>query len=227
MGLLLGHQDTFLLIRSSRRTLALEIKPDATIVVRAPRRVPLKEIHRFVAGHDDWISRKRAEVLARPRSAAKEFTDGENFLLLGQSCGLCLIDNASLDVDFDGRLLLSAQAQPYARDAIVAWYKHRARQEFRQRTEIHAAAMGYHPSGIRITSPLRRWGSCGITDCLNFNWRLVMAPPEIIDYVVVHELAHIHYKSHGADFWGLVAKFYPNHRKARRWLKDNGHLLEI
>jgi predicted metal-dependent hydrolase len=87
--------------------------------------------------------------------------------------------------------------------------------------------MGCRPSGIRITSPQRRWGSCGVTDCLNFNWRLVMAPPEIIDYVIVHELAHIRHKSHGPEFWELVAEFYPNHRKARRWLKDNGHLLEI
>jgi len=223
----LDKQQTFLLIRSSRRTLAMEIQPDATLVVRAPKRLPLKEIQRFIASHDDWINRKRAQATSRPQPIAKEFIEGEIFLVTGKSCSLFIVGDTHRDVDFDGRLLLSAQALPYAREAITKWYRKQARTIFFDRVQEYARIMGCHPAGIRITSPRRRWGSCGTTNYLNFNWRLIMAPPEIIDYVVIHELAHIRHKQHRPDFWDNVAEFAPEHRKARRWLKENGHLLDI
>ena len=219
--------DTFLLIRSARRTLALEIKPDATLVVRAPRRTPLGQIQKFVASHDDWINRKQAAAINRPRAPEKRFVEGEEFLLQGKACRLRLIDNPAKAVDFDGRLLLSMHAQPRAREAIIKRYRSRAREILTGRVEKFAAVMGCRPASIRITSPQRRWGSCGVNDTLNFNWRLVMAPPEIIDYVVIHELAHIRYKGHGRDFWGMVEAFEPAYRQARRWLRESGHTLDF
>ena len=219
--------DTFLLIRSARRTLTMEIKPDATVVVRAPKRLPLREIQRFIASHDDWINRKQSQARSRPQPQAKEFVDGEKFLITGNSCELLVVGGTSKDVDFDGRLLLSAQALPHAREAVTKWYRKQARAIFNDRVQEYSRIMGCRPAGIRITSPRRRWGSCGIKNCLNFNWRLVMAPPEIIDYVVIHELAHIKHKHHGRDFWDFVEEFAPRHRKTRLWLKEHGHSLDF
>lgn len=223
----MDKQQTFLLIRSSRRTLAMEIKPDATLVVRAPTRLPMREIQRFVASHDDWINRKKAQATSRPQSPAKEFVDGEKFLVTGKSCELLIVGDTHRDVDFDGRLLLSARALSYAREAVTKWYRKEARRIFSDRVQEYGRIMDCRPAGIRITSPRRRWGSCGTTNYLNFNWRLIMAPPEIIDYVAIHELAHIKYKHHGRDFWDFVTEFAPEHRKARLWLKHHGHSLDL
>jgi hypothetical protein len=219
--------DIFLLIRSARRTLALEIMPDAAVLVRAPRRTPMKQIHHFIASHGDWISRKQAAVLERPRTAAKEYVEGEEFLFLGGTCRLSLVDAPSPEIDFDGRLCLSRHALPRARETLVKWYKAQARKAFSERVEKYAPAMGCQPAAIRITSPQRRWGSCGATGSLNLNWRLVMAPREVIEYVVVHELAHLKHRHHGRDFWDFVEAFAPDYRRHRKWLKDNGHHLEV
>ena len=205
----------------------MEVRTDATLVVRAPRRMPLREIHRFISSHEEWIERKTAEAIHRPQPPLKEFREGEGFLVTGKTCHLHIVSNATRDVDFDGRLVLSAKAVPCAREAITRWYRKQARILFTARVQHFAEVMRCQPVSIRITSPRRRWGSCGVYNSLNFNWRLIMAPPEIIDYVVVHELAHVRYKHHGPDFWDVVSKFHPDHRQAKRWLKDNGHLLEF
>ena len=221
------EKQTFLLMRSSRRTLAIEITPDASLVVRAPRRLPLKDIQRFIASRENWIEQKQAEALARPKPTAKQYVDGETFMLMGKMCFLRLVDFDSAEVDFDGRLLLARKALPHAHEALTKWYRKQARLIFAERVKKFGLIMNCHPAGIRITSPGRRWGSCGVTNSLNFNWRLIMAPPEILNYVVVHEIAHITHKNHGSEFWKRVETFIPDHHIARRWLRENGHLLEV
>ncbi|APV44907.1 hypothetical protein Dform_01586 [Dehalogenimonas formicexedens] len=216
------------LIRSCRRTLAIELRPDSTLLVRAPRRLSLKEIHRFILGHESWITRKKAELASRPEPAKKQFLEGEEFPVQGQSCRLKLVESASSCVNLSGnRLVFPIQLLPTARESLTKWYREYARSYITDRVRHYARIMACCPSSLRITSPRRRWGSCGPADSLNFNWRLVMAPPEIIDYVVVHELAHIRYKHHGPEFWRFVGAYFPGHKNARRWLKDHGHQLDF
>jgi len=217
----------FLLVRSARRTMGLEIQPNATIVVRAPRRAALRQIYHFVESHNDWIERKLAQVLARSKPKPKEFVHDEEFLFLGQTCRLYLTDASAPSVSFDGRLLLSKTSLLQARGVILDWYKNQARNVIGERVDVHATMMRCQPTGIRITSPRRRWASCGAAGGLNFNWRIVMGPLEVIDYIVVHELAHLKHRGHGRDFWDFVANFFPSYRISRQWLKDNGHLLDI
>lgn len=224
---LMTHNETFLLIRSSRRTLALEIKPDASLVVRAPRWTPLDQVHCFVEKHAVWIAGKQTAAQMRPRLLPKSFVDGEEFWLLGQSCSLLVVDKLPQGVDFDGRLLLASGALPRAREVIIKWYKAKARVVFTQRVAEHAKTMDCRPSILRITSPRRRWGSCGTSGGLNFNWKLVMAPLEVIDYLVVHEMAHLKHHGHDRKFWEFVKYFCPDYSRHQRWLKDNGYRLEI
>ncbi|WP_338738445.1 SprT family zinc-dependent metalloprotease [Candidatus Dehalogenimonas loeffleri] len=221
------HNETFLLIRSSRRTLALEIKPDASLVVRAPRRTPLDQVRCFVEKHAEWIDRKQTIALTRPRPEPRSFIDGEEFWLLGHSYRLQVVETSSPDVVFDGRLLLSITALPRAREVIIKWYKAKAREIFRQRVAEYGAIMGCQPTIIRITSPRRRWGSCGAGGGVNFNWKLVMAPLEVVDYLVVHELAHLKCHGHDREFWSMVKRYCPDYLERQRWLKDNGYRLEI
>lgn len=219
--------DTFILIRSARRTMALEIKPNAELVVRVPLGTPLAQARRFIARHREWIKKKQAAALSRPRLQPREFADGEEFPLLGQSYRLRVVEKLSEDIDWDGQLRLAASALPRAREIITKWYKEKARQVLTERVEHYSGIMGCCPSVIRITSPRKRWGSCGAGGSVNFNWKLIMAPLEVIDYLVVHELAHLWHRGHGRDFWGMVSLHIPEYKQRQKWLKKNGYLLEL
>jgi hypothetical protein len=216
----------YTLIRSKRRTLAIEIGSDGAILVRAPKRAAQKHIDAFIVSQQDWISRKRTDMVQRPQPEIKAYRDGETFLYLGESCRLCVVDQPKPAVAIEGtRLTIAASELPRAAPAVEKWYRTQARRVFGESIEKYGEIMGCRPSVVRITSPRLRWGSCGARGGINLNWRLIMAPPEIIDYIVVHELAHLKYRGHGRLFWDFVGRFCPEHRQLRKWLKDNGHGL--
>jgi hypothetical protein len=96
-----------------------------------------------------------------------------------------------------------------------------------ERIRHYSGMIGLYPDRLRISNARFRWGSCSRDNSLSFSWRLAMAPSLIIDYVVVHELAHIKEKNHSRSFWALVETMMPDYRKHRHWLKENGHLLDI
>lgn len=96
---------------------------------------------------------------------------------------------------------------------------------FLRRVEHYAPRMGVRPARVRVKDLRSLWGSCSARGNLNFNWRLLLAPPEVLDYVVVHELAHLMERSHSRRFWALVSEHCPEQRERRRWLKENGGRL--
>ncbi|MFA5113735.1 MAG: M48 family metallopeptidase [Candidatus Margulisiibacteriota bacterium] len=102
-----------------------------------------------------------------------------------------------------------------------------ARERITERCRYFSELTGYRPAKVRITAARSRWGSCGAKGNINFTWRLALAPPAVIDYVIVHELAHLAELNHSARFWQRVSQVVPDHRVHRRWLRDNGHLLAV
>lgn len=215
------------LLRSDRRTMAIEIKSDGAVVVRAPRRVQPALISDFIKRHTDWIVRKQTEIARRPRPEVKSFIEGEDFLFLGKTCSLHFTEANATNAGFDGRILLPRAKEAQAREIIEGWYRVQARNTISQNIERRISDMGCRPNGVRITGARRRWGSCGTQGSLNFNWRLVMAPPEIIDYIVVHEMAHLKFRGHGRDFWQFLEQFVPRYREMRKWLRDNSARMAI
>ena len=165
----------YTVIRSRRRTMALEITREAQVVVRAPRLVPRWEIERFVAAHADWIETR----LARRQAYLAE--------------------------------------HPPLTEAEVAALRKKAKAYLPERVAYWAGRMGVQPAGIRVTSARTRFGSCSARNSLSFSLYLMQHPPEAIDYVVVHELAHIRHKNHGPAFYAEVAKYMPDY-KARQTL---------
>lgn len=162
------------LIRSGRRTLALELR-GGRVTVRAPYRTSQAAIDRFVAAHADWIARGLAKQEAR------------------------------------------AAAHPEPTDAERAAYIRQAKAYLPQRVAYYSERMGLYPTQVRITGARTRFGSCSSQGHICFSWRLMQYPPEAIDYVVVHELAHLRYMNHGAEFYALIARYLPDW-KARRAL---------
>ena len=215
------------LIRSKRRTLALMIGADATLVVRAPAHTPLDTIEQFVGKNTGWIQRTLARLRQRPQVKKKEFLRGEKFLFLGASYPLEVQDDTLQPLHLSDGFILNAKERGRGRELFIEWYKKEAKKIIAQRVEWWARRFCLAYRSVNITCANRRWGSCAPNDRLNFSWRLVMAPLSVIDYVVVHELAHITHKDHSRRFWNRVKVMYPDHKAAKTWLRENEGVLNL
>jgi predicted metal-dependent hydrolase len=220
------------LIRSKkrRRTISLHIREDGRITISVPYRTPEAEIARFMEERKPWISRKLSERERARKEAEKSFLPGEQFPYLGEWYPLTVEENGSqgppLKLSF-GRFILNPDSVGEARDAFIRWYKKEANEVIVSRVEIYGHRLRLFPKRVRITNARCRWGSCSRDDCLALSWRMIMAPLSIIDYVLIHELAHIKEKNHSKRFWNEVEAILPDYRKRRLWLKQHGHLLQI
>jgi predicted metal-dependent hydrolase len=218
------------LIRCKRRTIALIIERDGSFTVRAPMRVPHTAIETFIQQKADWITRTREKVKSTPlanRFLEKQYIDGEKFLFLGSSFDLKLVESQKHLLHFDSRFTLRRAAQTRGEQVFTRWYKERALEVITERVNQYAQQYNFAPKYVRISSAKTRWGSCSPNGTLNFTWRLVMAPLEVVDYVVVHELAHLRVNDHSGKFWKVVEAIYPEYKKQRKWLRENGEKLNL
>ena len=216
------------LIRSKRRSIALEISSDGTFIVRAPHFVGEQAIQEFISRKRKWIDKiydraRNRLTLFRP----KQFIEGEIFLYLGNEYALHITQDMYGKLIFEDRFILNARYLPKARILFERWYREEAFMLFTLRCKFYAENMGVRYNSINLSSAKHRWGSCYPDGNLRFNWHLVMAPKDIIDYVVVHELAHLVEPNHSSRFWAIVEKVFQDHRQAKQWLKDNQFRLNL
>ena len=215
------------LVRSRRRTIELTITEDARLVVRAPLRTPLHLIHGVIDKKQQWIRRKIREAGSRHMLPPREFRDGERFLFLGKAYELDISRRMARPVELGDRLYISSLALPEARRVLKEWYRENAEKHISGRCAYYAKLIGRAPKLVRMSNAEKRWGSCSPEGNLNFSWRLIMAPPEVIDYLVVHEMAHLEVPNHSASFWDKVASIMPDYRVWQKWLRENGRMLTI
>jgi len=214
-------------IRSRRRTIALEVTSDASLIVRAPLRVPASYIEGMIREKHDWIRRKMDEIKKRPAAPLHEYREGELFLFLGGSYPLQPVDTVEGGIKRADRLYVSRSLMPDIRPALKRWYMREAALIIRERCAWFSMVTGHTPTSIRITDARHRWGSCTSAGGLNFSWCLVQAPLEIVDYVVVHELVHLVHHNHSKKFWDRVREIMPDFERRRKWLRENERLLRI
>lgn len=215
------------IIRSNRKSIALIVERDGKLTVRAPVHLSETRILQFIKSKTDWIlsQQKKAALQYHP---SHKFIDGEPFLFLGRNIPLNLVDHQDIPLKMEeAAFLLKRSQQTLAGILFTRWYQKQARQIFTSRVEFLSKKMGIGFAKIRLSSARTRWGSCSSKGTLSFTWRLVMAPEDVIDYVIIHELVHLEIKNHSATFWRKVQGFVPDYKKKRAWLKTNGHLLEI
>ncbi len=214
------------LIRSHRKTIGLQITDEARLIVRAPFFASEGLIHRLIRQKESWIKAKQDYFKQRQsKIKVRKFQPGEEFLFLGKVYPLVISDDLPKAVVFDGDLKISQVVLPNAKKHLENWYKSQALDYVTQRVEDYARETGLKGHIIKINEARTRWGSCGHKNTLNFTWRLIMAPPRVVDYVIVHELMHLKEKNHSHKFWAEVAQIIPDYRQDERWLKQNGHLL--
>jgi len=174
------------------------------------------------------IEEKLKTVQSRPKFKEKEFVNGEGFLYLGESYRLQITKNQKEPLILkDKYFYLSENYLNKAREVFIDWYKKRAFEKISERIEFYAKIKGCTYNKINITNAQRRWGSCSPSGNLNFNWKIIMAPLSVIDYVVIHELTHLEELNHGERFWLKVKALMPNYEEKHQWLKENGHMLNI
>ena len=214
------------LVRSKRKTLALIVENDGTLTVRAPLRMHEADIWRFIEAKTDWIKRKQARV-QKEAELLHQYVDGETFLYLGKDVPLRIVREAKPALVMDRVFKLTRSAQPRAASVFETWYKKQARAVVTERVEFFAHRHSFKVKKIRISSARTRWGSCSTKGTLSFTWRLVMAPLDIIDYVVAHELCHLKELNHSKAFWSQVEAILPDYIVRRKWLKDNGATLHL
>jgi predicted metal-dependent hydrolase len=218
----------FDIIRSRRKTIAVEITKEGGVLVRAPLKLARREVLAFVHQSSGWIARKlaQARVLQEERTA-RRFQEGEPFSFLGEQHCLRYVAGGEYLRKESGEFLLGADLSARAGDLFRTWYRARAREILEDRVAQFAMRMGLTCRSVRITDAKERWGSCNAAGSLNFAWRLVMAPPPVIDYVIVHELAHLVEMNHSRRFWGRVGRILPDYAQRRKWLRDNEHFLTL
>jgi predicted metal-dependent hydrolase len=215
------------IIRSRRRTIALEVTPAATLVVRAPMRASVVHIEEIIRQKSSWILSKLDEMKRRTVSPCHEYAEGELFFYLGRAYPLHIVGNESMTVERSDRLYVSSTFKPDIRNHLKHWYIEEARREIQARCMWFSMKTGHVPATIRITDARQRWGSCTHKGGLNFSWRLIQVPPEIVDYVVVHELVHLSRADHSKKFWAEVSMIMPDYKHRRKWLRENEYLLKI
>ena len=210
------------LIRSKRKTLALVISREGDLEVRAPLRLSRASIDRFVASRQEWITAKQAEM--RRRAAARAaFTVqiGSRLPYLGREVPVL----PGAKPLFTGEAFLVNPADPL-KPQIVSLYRTLARTEMEAQIRRFAPLVGAEPASLRITGASTRFGSCSGRNGLSFTWKLVLAPPELVEYVAVHELCHILQHNHSPRFWAEVGRVLPDYPARERALRNFGRALQ-
>jgi len=216
------------IIRSKRKTIALIIQPDGRLLVRAPLRASNEAIRTLVQKKAGWIKAKQELVRSTYSPLVpKKFVNGEGFWYLGTIYRLEIVKDTHPELTLNGNFRLAKAALPKAHSVFERWYKQQASEVLTQRVQRNASQHGFRYTQVKITSARMRWGSCSSRGTLSFAWRLVMAPLPVIDYVVLHELVHLHVKNHSQEFWGKVKLLMPDYAQRRAWLQANGHTLSL
>lgn len=221
-------------IRSRRATADIIVERDGRVLVRAPQWVDDEQIKRIIAAKRVWIHKTLAEW--RDLNAARvlrEFKNGEGFLYLGRAYRLRLVDEQAEPLQLkDGRFMMRRDLIEHdglgaATAAFKAYYMARGRVRLRQRVAYYAPKVGVDQPAIDVRELGHRWASCSPNGKVAFHWKCMMAPQTIIDYIVVHELCHFHYRDHNDTFWNEVDKVIPNYRERKAWLRQNGAGLAL
>lgn len=192
------------------------------LVVRAPKFAALGEIERFIAQKRRWI-KKHQQAAAEFNRRRKQYIEGERFLFLGQEYPLRIVDEHHRRLVFNQQeFLLPAPQAAQAKELFADWYRRQAEFLLPKRAEFWRQKMGVIYKKLTVTGARSRWGSCSGRGTINFSWRLMTMPPEVIDYVVIHELAHLAHHNHSPKFWALVGQFCPDFKASKKALNGNG-----
>ena len=223
------------LFKERRKSLKLFIR-DGEVIVKAPNFLCKNEIESFLKKHIDWIEKRLKEY----QKNKKEFLEGEKFLFMGKEYPLVFKKKAKDKIFvkndetadklkktdkekilFDNAFIVNEKYKSKTKEILIEFYKKEAEKYILKRVEELAKKYNLKYNLVKISNAQKRWGSCSSKKNLNFSYRLIMAPKDVIDYVIIHELSHLRYFDHSKNFYKLVSKRCPNYKIYEKWLKEN------
>lgn len=220
----------YTIVRSAKRKkLTISVERDRGVIVHAPENTSEETVRRIVETKRQWLFEKLnhpQKYERRVHPPGKEVVNGESAPYLGREYRIEIVETKSGEVEFLRAFLIPVSQQRKRREALKAWYIARAKEMILSRVEKTAHELGVKYKAAKIVDNRYRWGSCTLDNVVNFNWRLIKAPMFVVDYVIVHELAHLLENNHTDRFWNIVRAKNPTMEKAKTWLKEHGQVLE-
>lgn len=224
---------TFNLAYRKRKNIEISVEPPDVIQVAAPMGTAEEVILEKVRSKAKWIvERLYFYKDMEYRKAEKEYVNGEAFLYMGRNYSLQIELNEEQRVPevsmYRGKIVVRAQKNGTSiNQAIEQWYRQKTLEKVNERLKYYQHYFDVSPRSIRVKDQKKRWASCSINGDLLFNWRCVMAPARILDYIIVHELCHLVYSNHSQQFWDAVASILPDYVQRKEWLKNYGIKLDV
>lgn len=220
--------------RSNRKTGDIIVERNGSVIVRVPHHIDDAQVSELIESKRLWIYKALAEWRELNASRIdREYKNGEGFLYLGRSYRLQLVHAQDEAVLLKGgrfcvrRDLVQGEDPRPVREAFEKYYTERAIQKLVPRVSYYAPKVGVRATGVEIRDLGFQWGTCATEGRLAFHWKCMMAPQTIIDYIVVHELCHLHHRHHTEAFWNEVDKVMPQWRERKEWLRVNGAGLDV
>ena len=221
----------YTLVKNRRKTASIYIERDGKISVLVPEKLTNRQIEDLLENKRKWIYRNLAEWQdLNARRVQRVYVNGEGFLYLGRSYRLKLVSDLDEPLMLkDGYFCLRANnvSIPNADAAFKTFFREKGLVRIPPRVAYFKAKMDVEPRSIKVIELKHRWASCSSGGNLHFHWKCMMAPLTIIDYIVVHELAHLIYPNHTAAFWNQVDKVMPDYQERKDWLRDNGAGMDL
>ena len=209
-----------------KKTIALEVR-DNGVKITVPYNLSIEEIEKILEKKNNWINNKLLFQKRKPKYKAKLFLDGEKFLFLGVEYKLKIVYSKTYNVYRENNFICIQRKKNGAssRKILENFYRQEAKIIFKNKVKHFEKILNLKSSNIKLRAYMRRWGSCNTQGELAFNWRLIMAPEKVINYVIVHELCHIVHYNHSKKFWKLVRYHYPSYKDQVNWLNKYSNCL--
>lgn len=225
---------TFNLIYRKRKTMSIEVEATGEVTVIAPVGISTDDIIERVKARAGWIVSKQYESkFINDTKINREAVSGESYMYLGRNYSLDVILDEKLDSItvklFQGKFVVSTYTrdEDLIKNAMENWYREKTLAKVKERIEYYKSYFNDEVTDVKVKEQKKRWASCTSKNELLFNWRCVMAPAFVLDYIVVHEMCHMEYKNHSKDFWNRVCTVMPDYDSRRTWLRNNGMKMDI
>lgn len=220
-------------IRTDRKKTATVKVEEGRVSVVVPRATSSDKVQALVSRKTRWIREKLLLHRAHQPPKPKEYVSGENFTYLGRNYRLRVEMGPIKSVKLlAGRLVVHVppsvqQRDRYVQAALTDWYRQHALEKLKEKVQRYAKVIRVKPGEVSIKAFSGRWGSCSFEGDMTFNWRIIIAPNRVVDYVVVHELCHLKRHDHSPAFWRCVERVFPDYRECKEWLRQYGQTLAM
>jgi predicted metal-dependent hydrolase len=232
--LTVGNIDAAVKRTNRKKTAAIKVEK-GRVSITVPKHLSGEQIRDFLSRKERWITNKleqQADASHPWYQNSRHLQSGEHCFLLGKTLTLAVTSGENESVELiDDKLLLCVKLDKnhtsYKKALLGLWYQNYAKRVLNEKVATFSTSIGVTPKDVIVKHYKSRWGSCSAKGSIYFNWRIIMAPESVVDYVVVHELCHLIHFNHSPSFWQEVERHMSEYRQSQHWLKTNGFRLEI